>query len=97
MHHCETPNAYQAYFGFDDFGLNIPDFQKNGYLFWDFFLSIVIEKEIKMVGTERPGCTDGVSECEERAQKSWVHATYLDSVWGDGSNFLWGQKYTKNY
>lgn len=37
VHHCETPSTYQAYFGFDDFGLNIPDFQKNGYLFLDFF------------------------------------------------------------
>lgn len=42
-HHCETPNTYQAYFGFDDFGLSIPDFHpdntllKNANLFLDFF------------------------------------------------------------
>lgn len=43
-HYCETPNTYQAYFGFDDFGLNIPDFHpdnsllKYRYLFLDFSL-----------------------------------------------------------
>ena len=84
---------YQAYFGSDDFSLNIPNLHpdntllKNGYRPW-IFLSIVIEKKSKWKEQKDQGWQMGLVSVKKIAQKCGVHAAYLDAAQDNGSDFL---------